>query len=282
MRPTVHRGVPDTVADTVLRWLPDSEFAASLLDDATGCAEAVDPDGGTAAVIVVAQDRPTLSGAPVVVACAGSLDGDWARVQGLATTVAPFAVAAGVCEVSGPADVARDVAAAAAAAVGGTVSTVMEQRLMVTTAPRVPAGVLGRARRAEGADRMLVASWFDAFAVEALGAEPRGADHWMAVLEQPQWRIWLWEVAGRPVSLVNTRRTTPVSGRVGPVYTPVEERGHGYAGALLATVASARLTAGDTRVTLFTDADNPASNAAYAKVGFVDVGAHGSWLVTAP
>ena len=279
---SVHRGVPAAVAGAVGRWLPHSELAASLLDDATGCAEVVGPDGSPLAAVLVAQDRPTLSGAPVVVACAGSLDGSGEGVQQLAGTVAPFATAAGRCEVVGPADLARDVAAAAAAGLGGTVDIVMEQRLLVSSAPQLPAGVPGRARRVDGADRPLVAAWFDAFAVEALGAEPRGADHWMEVLDSPGWGLWLWEVAGRPVSLVNARRTTPVSARIGPVYTPPEERGAGYAGALTATVTSARLAAGDTRVALFTDAANPASNAAYARVGFQDVGAHGSWVVVAP
>ena len=256
--------------------------AASLLDEATGCMEVVGEDGEPAAVLLVAQDRPTLSGAPVVVACCGSTDEEWSHVQELAGTVVPFVTAAGRVEVAGPAPMARDIAAAAAAVLHGTVEVTMEQRLLVTSAPVLPAAGSGRARRAAERDDLLVASWFDAFAVEALGAEPRGVDHWLGALDQPHWNVWLWEVAGRPVSLVNVRRTTPVSSRIGPVYTPPEERGLGHAGALTATVASGRITAGDTRVTLFTDTSNPASNAAYARVGFRDIGEHGSWVVAAP
>lgn len=282
MPPTVHRGVPTPVAGAVQRWLPDSEFAASLVDEATGCAEVVGEDGEPVAVLLVAQDRPTLSGSPVVVACCGSTEGSWSYVQELAGAVVPFVTAAGRVEVAGPAPMARDIAAAAAAVLHGTVEVAMEQRLLVTSAPVLPSAGSGRARRAAERDQLLVASWFDAFAVDALGAAARGADNWLAVLDQPHWNVWLWEVAGRPVSLVNVRRTTPVSSRIGPVYTPPQERGRGHAGALTATVASARLAAGDTRVTLFTDMSNPASNAAYARVGFRDIGPHGSWVVVAP
>ena len=253
MRPTVHRGVPTTVAGAVQRWLPDSEFAASLLGEATGCAEVVGADGEPAAVLLVAQDRPTLSGSPVVIACCGSAEGAWSHVQELAGAVVPFVTAAGRVEVAGPAPMARDIAAAAAAVLHGQVEVAMEQRLLVTSAPVLPSGGSGRARRSAERDHLLVASWFDAFAGEALGAEGRGVDHWLDGLDEPHWNVWLWEVAGRPVSLVNVRRTTPVSSRIGPVYTPPQERGRGHAGALTATVASARLTAGDTRVTLFTD-----------------------------
>jgi predicted GNAT family acetyltransferase len=140
--------------------------------------------------------------------------------------------------------------------------------------------VRGQARRARAGDRRVVARWLDDFSVEALGAPARGGGHWVQRLDDPAWQLWLWEVDGVPVSVVNGRGTTPVSSRLGPVYTPPAHRGRGYASGLTAHVTAELLAAGHERVTLFTDETNATSNALYARVGFVDVAAHGSWLVT--
>jgi predicted GNAT family acetyltransferase len=58
--------------------------------------------------------------------------------------------------------------------------------------------------------------------------------------------------------------------RIGPVYTPPEHRGHGYASALVGEVAQRALDAGH-RVCLYTDRDNPVSNRVYAAIGFEPV-----------
>ena len=58
--------------------------------------------------------------------------------------------------------------------------------------------------------------------------------------------------------------------RVGPVYTPGEQRGRGYASALTAHVTRL-LRDGGARVCLFTDQANPVSNHVYAALGFVPV-----------
>ncbi|MGW5014070.1 GNAT family N-acetyltransferase, partial [Micromonospora chalcea] len=55
--------------------------------------------------------------------------------------------------------------------------------------------------------------------------------------------------------------------RVGPVYTPPEQRGRGWAGNAVAEV-SRLLTAEGARVCLFTDQANPVSNRLYAGLGF--------------
>jgi predicted GNAT family acetyltransferase len=59
--------------------------------------------------------------------------------------------------------------------------------------------------------------------------------------------------------------------RVGPVYTPPEHRGLGYAGAVTATVSRAALDAGACEVVLFTDLANPVSNALYRRIGYQPV-----------
>jgi GNAT superfamily N-acetyltransferase len=56
--------------------------------------------------------------------------------------------------------------------------------------------------------------------------------------------------------------------RVGPVYTPPELRGHGYASAVTAAVSRQALDAGAAQVLLFTDLANPVSNAIYQRIGY--------------
>jgi predicted GNAT family acetyltransferase len=56
--------------------------------------------------------------------------------------------------------------------------------------------------------------------------------------------------------------------RVGPVYTPPELRGHGYAGAATAAVSQAALDDGIREVVLYTDLANPTSNALYQRLGY--------------
>ena len=86
-----------------------------------------------------------------------------------------------------------------------------------------------------------------------------------------QSRVWLWEdPVGTPVHL--TQATPPSFGvvRIGPVYTPDEHRGQGYATAMVAAL-SRELAAAGVRVCLFTDQANPTSNAIYQRIGYVPV-----------
>lgn len=139
-----------------------------------------------------------------------------------------------------------------------------------------PAHVPGRLRRAELADADLVLAWFRAFEADAAEQAGRREDGPDPVYLTPDdmvqrivdRRIWLWETEdGERVHL--TGRTSPSFGvvRVGPVYTPREHRGNGYASAAVAGV-SRRLVAEGVRVCLFTDQANPTSNRIYQRLGF--------------
>jgi len=61
----------------------------------------------------------------------------------------------------------------------------------------------------------------------------------------------------------------PVAGavRIGPVYTPPEQRRHGYASALVAQLSQGARSAGN-RCLLYTDLANPTSNAIYRAIGY--------------
>ena len=83
----------------------------------------------------------------------------------------------------------------------------------------------------------------------------------------------LWEVDGASVSLAGWGGPTPNGIRVGPVYTPPELRGRGYATALTAEVSQrlldGRLFVGGRRFCfLYTDLANPTSNAIYERIGY--------------
>jgi hypothetical protein len=84
--------------------------------------------------------------------------------------------------------------------------------------------------------------------------------------------IYLWEESSRPVSLAAHGRQTPHGVVIGPVYTPPDQRGHGYATALVADLSAALLARGFQFCALFTDLANPTSNSIYQKVGYRPVG----------
>ena len=130
----------------------------------------------------------------------------------------------------------------------------------------------GSPHAATPADRPLLLEWWRAFAVEALD-EPapdedriaRSVDHKLA---EPAGGIALWKDEGRPVSTVGFGSPTPTGIRIGPVYTPRELRGRGYASALTADVSAQQLAAGRRFCFLYTDLANPTSNKIYVDIGY--------------
>jgi hypothetical protein len=94
------------------------------------------------------------------------------------------------------------------------------------------------------------------------------ADRWLRRLGRT---LYLWHDEGRPVSMAGAGGLTPHGIRVGPVYTPPDLRGRGYASNLVAGVSQAQLDAGRTFVFLFTDLGNPTANKIYQAIGYEPV-----------
>jgi predicted GNAT family acetyltransferase len=126
-------------------------------------------------------------------------------------------------------------------------------------------------------DRELALRWFVAFAEEALHQGGPGSDRADEVIDHRLSSrtagIFLWEDDGEPVSLAGWGGPTPNGIRVGPVYTPPELRGRGYATALTAELSrrllDGRLFEGGRRFCfLYTDLANPTSNAIYERIGY--------------
>lgn len=137
----------------------------------------------------------------------------------------------------------------------------------VADVPRPP----GRMRRAEAADAPLLQRWIQAFNAEAVPHEPPPGP---TVGEKAIARggIRFWELDGQPVAYANFGRDLGTHVSIGPVYTPPELRGRGFATGLVADMSAAALSEGRVGCTLFTDLANPTSNRIYERIGYRRVG----------
>lgn len=133
--------------------------------------------------------------------------------------------------------------------------------------PPPPPG--GAARTFTPEDSGLVAAWIDAFSAEAVPGQVGGSgETWLARREGLPGGLLLWEDGGQPVSFLAYGSPTPNGMRIGPVYTPPERRGRGYASALTAAATEHILASGKRFCFLFTDLANPTSNSIYQQVGY--------------
>lgn len=159
-----------------------------------------------------------------------------------------------------------------AARTGDPVRLVVRERAFRLGRVKPPRPVTGSTRPATSADRPLVVAWLEAFVTEALEDEEWDteglADRWIA---GPNRTLFLWEDGGRVVSMTGVGGLTPTGIRIGPVYTPPEHRGRGYASNLVAATSQQQLDAGRSFVFLFTDLANPTSNHVYEAIGFEPV-----------
>ena len=147
----------------------------------------------------------------------------------------------------------------------------------------------GRLRAATADDAELSLAWFQGFMAEA--AEQAGRPHApmpdfhddeLIAGKLARQEIWLWEdAAGEIVHLTAFNPPSFGVARIGPVFTPKEHRGHGYASAVVAAV-SGMLRDRGADVCLYTDQENPTSNKIYAEIGYVPVVDQGNWVVTLP
>jgi predicted GNAT family acetyltransferase len=134
-------------------------------------------------------------------------------------------------------------------------------------------GVPGTLRIADPSDRDLLVAWFHAFLLEALegSRENEARDLVDAALRTGTRTYYLWEHEGRTVSMAGVTGPTPHGIRVGPVYTPPADRGHGFASAVTAAASQVQLDQGRRFVFLFTDLSNPTSNKIYQAIGYEPV-----------
>ena len=130
--------------------------------------------------------------------------------------------------------------------------------------------------------RVVLIDWIRAFHEEALpGGPPQDYDRMIDRWLRGAGRIaYLWIDDGRRVSLAGVGGLTPHGIRVGPVYTPPELRGRGYASNLVAAASQLQLDSGRTFVFLFTDLKNPTANKIYQAIGYEPVIDFAEWDFT--
>ena len=138
-----------------------------------------------------------------------------------------------------------------------------------------PRPVPGALRPAARDDLDVCREWFTAFHVDAdeQAGRPPGREAIETFSDEnllrriDGGRVWLWEDGGEVVHLTGAAASTFGVARVGPVYTPRDRRGRGYASAAVAQVSRIVIEQG-ARACLFTDQANPTSNKIYAALGY--------------
>lgn len=148
----------------------------------------------------------------------------------------------------------------------------MPQKIYALTQVIPPRPVAGLLRAATPDDIPLLADWYRGFVRDALhdpNPDPKDGQIWAErTFEFKQRRLFIWDIDDKPAVMVGATGPTPHGIRVGPVYTPPELRGQGYASAAVAAVSQLLLDEGRDFTFLFTDALNPTSNKIYMAIGY--------------
>lgn len=144
--------------------------------------------------------------------------------------------------------------------------------------PKRPEGTL---RQATMGDYDLIAAWNRQYVIDAEADAGREASPetiaslTSGMLREKELRgaiqaglYWFWEVDGTPVHMTRATEVGFGIAHFGPVFTPMQHRGRGYAGWVVARLSQDFLDRGLTP-RLYTDQANPISNRVYEKIGFV-------------
>jgi RimJ/RimL family protein N-acetyltransferase len=173
--------------------------------------------------------------------------------------------------VIGPTAEAEAIAAAYTARTGHPVTLRVRTRLFALARLDPPCGIPGAPRLADESDLDLLARWREAIAEELAHFFPAGSLSQREIVARSL-RLgageMLWEVDGEPVAQARAQPLIAGMSRIGPVYTPPEHRGRGYAAAVTAAASRWALDAGAERVLLFTDLANPTTNRLYPRIGY--------------
>jgi len=174
----------------------------------------------------------------------------------------------------GPSDVAGTFSSKWTQLTGQKPVEYMDQLIYTLKKVSFPPPVEGEFRFARPGEAPCVAEWVSAFAREALPkAEQKSSAEELKKAEEmiKVGRVAVWIVNGRPAAQAGISGTDSVA-RISMVYTPPEQRGHGYASAIVAHLSQLQLDQGKKMCCLYADARNPVSNSIYRKIGYEFVG----------
>ncbi len=168
---------------------------------------------------------------------------------------------------SGPEPTAGAVAGAWSELTGRAARPGRRQRLHVIRSLEVrPPAAGGSLRPADASDLARSILWIAAFVRESAPDEPSAPPE-IARRYFDQGGLFVWDDGG-PVSLAAFAGRTSNGVRIGPVYTPPEQRRRGYATAAVSALTAQLLAAGNSYCCLYTDLANPTSNRIYGHIGY--------------
>lgn len=135
-----------------------------------------------------------------------------------------------------------------------------------------PKGVSGTIGKPCLEDAPLIATFFAGFIKDCFDIDVKAEQQLETAKSYIQSEdFYVWKNEGEIVSMAFIAHRSKRHGRINEVYTPVEHREKGYAGALVAALCNLIQSENRTPV-LYTDLSNPASNRAYKKIGFLECG----------
>ena len=229
---------------------------------------------------VVAEEDGALAGCLLRTPPHGAVLSRFTSLEAVDTiAAAAFEIEAELPGAVGPADVVARFADTWSGSTGVGTRIAIRQRIHAASAVNDLHRAPGRMREADPGDLPTVLGWLQAFADEALGeaVHAEGAEAmYRSRAADPDGAWLIWDDGG-PVSLAAYGNPTPNGTRVGPVYTPPGQRGHGYATSLVAELTADRLQTGLAFCALFTNLANPTSNAIYARIGYEPVADWDLW-----
>lgn len=174
----------------------------------------------------------------------------------------------------GPSDIASSFAETWGTLTGQKSVEFMDQIIYSLTKVSFPPPIDGNIRPAQPSEAPIIAGWIRAFAADALPKSEQLTE--AAALKKAEdiinaGRMFVWDVKGKPVAQAAVSGTQNTA-RISMVYTPPEERGHGYAKSVVAWLSQQQLDMGKSMCCLYADARNPVSNSIYRKIGYEFVG----------
>ncbi len=171
--------------------------------------------------------------------------------------------------VVGPAQISEKFAQTWTKQTGQQYKVELLERLFALNQVIPPERAAGELRMATEDDLPLIKDWMFAFDQEAAHSGNREVAWQRAELDVRNRSMYIWETPDKCiVSMANKSRPLVNSISIGPVYTPPEERGHGYASNCVAALSQLLLDQGWQYCSLFTDLANPTSNSIYQKIGY--------------
>lgn len=143
----------------------------------------------------------------------------------------------------------------------------MRQRVYRLTHVEPPPPTSGAMRLATSADLDLVTGWMAAFEAEALAGVVPQSTRGSVERRIAAGEVVLW-CDPDPRTMAASARPTKRAIAVNGVYTPPEWRRRGYATACVAELSTRLLERGFDFCVLYTDVENPTSNAIYTRIGY--------------